>query len=66
MQLLCSSELVALARCHRLITIHDYKCAEEVEAAYMRSDLFERRRWLMEDWVAYLPGAEQYCSEGLK
>ena len=25
-----------------------------VEAAYARSDLFERRRRLMEDWVAYL------------
>ena len=25
-----------------------------VEAAYVRSDLFERRRILMEDWAAYL------------
>ena len=25
-----------------------------VEAAYMRSDLFERRRRLMDDWAAYL------------
>ena len=28
----------------------------KVEAAYMRSDLFERRRRLMEDWEAYLAG----------
>ena len=26
----------------------------KVEAAYRRTDLFERRRWLMEDWAAYL------------
>ena len=26
----------------------------QVEAAYMRSDLFERRRRLMNDWAAYL------------
>ena len=26
----------------------------KVEAAYARSDLFERRRRLMEDWSAYL------------
>ena len=25
-----------------------------VEAAYARSDLFERRRRLMDDWAAYL------------
>ena len=28
----------------------------KVEAAYARSDLFERRRQLMEDWAAYLSG----------
>ena len=28
----------------------------KVEAAYMRTDLFERRRRLMEDWEAYLAG----------
>ena len=28
----------------------------KVEAAYMRSDLFERRRRLMADWAAYLAG----------
>ena len=27
-----------------------------VEAAYARSDLFERRRRLMDDWAAYLGG----------
>jgi integrase len=27
--------------------------ADKVEAAYQRSDLFERRRALMEDWAAY-------------
>ncbi len=30
----------------------------KVEAAYARSDLFERRRRLMDDWSAYLVGAE--------
>ena len=29
----------------------------KMEAAYARSDLFERRRLLMGDWVAYLAGA---------
>ena len=29
----------------------------KVEAAYARSDLFERRRWLMDDWADYLDGA---------
>ena len=28
----------------------------KVEAAYRRSDLFERRRQLMDDWAAYLAG----------
>ena len=28
----------------------------KVEAAYRRSDLFERRRRLMDDWAAYLAG----------
>ena len=27
-----------------------------VEAAYARTDLFERRRRLMDDWSAYLNG----------
>ena len=30
----------------------------KVEAAYARSDLFERRRRLMDDWSAYLGGGE--------
>ena len=29
----------------------------KVEAAYARSDLFERRRRLMDEWAAYLDGA---------
>ena len=29
----------------------------QVEAAYARSDLFERRRQLMNQWAAYLNGA---------
>ncbi len=28
----------------------------KVEAAYARSDLFERRRQLMDDWSAYVVG----------
>ena len=28
----------------------------KVEGAYRRSDLFERRRRLMDDWAAYLAG----------
>ena len=28
----------------------------EMEAAYGRTDLFERRRRLMDDWAAYLAG----------
>ena len=31
----------------------------KVEAAYARSDLFERRRRLMNDWEAYLAGARE-------
>ena len=30
--------------------------ANKVEAAYARSDLFERRRLLMNDWATYLHG----------
>ena len=29
------------------------------EAAYARSDLFERRRRLMDDWMNYLNGGRQ-------
>ena len=39
-------EVVALALAHAN--------RDRVEAAYQRSDLFERRRQLMEDWAAYL------------
>ena len=31
----------------------------KVEAAYARSDLFERRRVLMDDWAAYLAGGSR-------
>ena len=31
----------------------------KVEAAYARSDLFERRRRLMDDWSAYLAGERE-------
>ena len=31
----------------------------KVEAAYARSDLFERRRQLMDDWAGYLTGGRQ-------
>ena len=34
------------------------------EAAYARSDLFERRRRLMDDWAAYLSGAPEYVVAG--
>ena len=34
----------------------------QVEAAYARSDLFERRRALMNDWEAYLAGTHPHCS----
>ena len=31
-----------------------HKARNQIEAAYRRSDLFERQRRLMDDWVAYL------------
>ena len=31
----------------------------KVAAAYARSDLFDRRRLLMDDWAAYLDGERQ-------
>ena len=34
-----------------------------VEAAYARSDLFERRRRLMDDWAPYLSGAREYVED---
>ena len=33
---------------------HEFR--NKVEAAYRRSDLYERRRLLMNDWAAYLAG----------
>ena len=42
-------EVVEAALAHRV--------QNPVEAAYARSDLFERRRRLMNDWAAYLDGA---------
>ena len=33
----------------------------QTEAAYARSDLFERRRRLMDDWMRYLDGP---CRQG--
>ena len=37
-----------------------------VEAAYARSDLFERRRVLMEDWAGYLAQGMEEESEPLE
>ena len=36
----------------------------KVEAAYARSDLFERRRRLMDDWAAYLAATNVADAEG--
>ena len=36
---------------------------DRVEAAYRRSDLFERRRELMEQWAAFLAGTENGTAE---
>ena len=33
-----------------------HKVRNQIEAAYRRTDLFERRRRLMDDWAAYLAG----------
>ena len=33
-----------------------HKVRSQIEAAYRRSDLFERRRRLMDDWAGYLAG----------
>ena len=33
-----------------------HRVRSQIEAAYRRSDLFERRRRLMDDWVGYLAG----------
>ncbi len=52
-------ELAELSLAHRI--------ANKTEAAYWRSDLFERRRRLMEDWAAFCtadPGAGQIVPIG--
>ena len=36
----------------------------KVEAAYARSDLFERRRRLVDDWAAYLDGGPGPAASG--
>ena len=46
MQALLHGEVAEAALAH--------KVRNQIEAAYRRSDLFERRRRLMDDWVAYL------------
>ena len=33
-----------------------HKVRNPIEAAYRRTDLFERRRRLMDDWASYLAG----------
>ena len=36
-----------------------HKVRSQIEAAYRRSDLFERRRRLMDDWASYLAGGSR-------
>ena len=36
-----------------------HKVRNQIEAAYRRSDLFERRRRLMDDWAGYLAGGNR-------
>ena len=36
----------------------------KVEAAYRRTDLFERRRRLMDDWASYLAGESRQPAAG--
>ena len=36
-----------------------HKVRSQIEAAYQRSDLFERRRRLMDDWAGYLAGGSR-------
>ncbi len=36
-----------------------HKVPNQIEAAYRRSDFFERRRRLMDDWAAYLAGGSR-------
>ena len=41
-----------------------HKVRNPIEAAYRRTDLFERRRRLMDDWTAYLAGARRDSDTG--
>ena len=36
----------------------------KVEAVYRRTDLFERRRRLMDDWASYLAGESRQPASG--
>ncbi len=36
-----------------------HRVRSQIEAAYRRSDLFERRRRLMDDWTGYLAGGSR-------
>ena len=47
-----SSLLLGVRRLGKLTLAHTVR--NQTEAAYARSDLFERRRYLMDDWAAYL------------
>ena len=51
-----SGEVRGAARAH--------KVRNQIAAAYGRSDLFERRRRLMDDWAAYLAGKSQEPEAG--
>ena len=46
--------------CRRALEILEaalaHKVRSQIEAAYRRSDLFERRRRFMDDWAGYLAG----------
>ena len=44
----CPREIAELALAHTV--------GSEVERAYMRSDLFEKRRVLMQDWADFVSG----------
>ncbi len=41
-----------------------HKVRNPIEAAYRRTDLFERRRVLMEDWASYLAGGSRQLASG--
>ena len=57
-----TKEIAYVYRCTTVTyQIHHDSCRESrhrysAEAAYRRTDLFERRRRLMDDWAAYLAG----------